>query len=471
MSRISVATIDSPEFINLQPLEISPMMSKCEIKVMYIGQNRNRSFITKEVATEMSKTLRGCPIVGYYSQEKGDFRDHGSRMTIDGDGIHFDCLTVPYGFVAPDAKVWFQNFEDTDEFGNKTVREYLMTTGYLWTKQFKEAQAALEDGGRPHSMELDEETLDGHWAKDPKCNMEFFIVHDAMFSKLCILGQDVEPCFEGSNVTEPNISKTFSKIDDKFTQTLFTMMQELKFALQGGQTMAKVNVNTEVAEIQTQINAPTADFSATQDNPGQNIGNENQNFTENSALGNETNEFKNEDDEKKKQCATNAKKDEDNTDKDPHGKHGDSGDPHNKDTSSNDDEEDKKKDKNYSLLEEKFSLLEQKYSAMEKEYQNLINFKNDVENEKKDDLIKTFYMLSDEDKKEVIENKSKYSLDEIEAKLSVICFRKKVSFEEVKENEGQNNNSVLTYSLNSTTENDVPAWVQACRNTQNKQNN
>ena len=53
----SIATIDAPEFINLQPLDINPLMSSCEIKVLYIGQNRNRSFITKEVASEMAKTL------------------------------------------------------------------------------------------------------------------------------------------------------------------------------------------------------------------------------------------------------------------------------------------------------------------------------------------------------------------------------------------------------------------------------
>ena len=45
----SVATIDSPEFLNLQPLDINPLMSKCEIKVFYIGANRNQTFITEEV--------------------------------------------------------------------------------------------------------------------------------------------------------------------------------------------------------------------------------------------------------------------------------------------------------------------------------------------------------------------------------------------------------------------------------------
>jgi len=43
----SVATIDSPEFLNLQPLDINPLMSKCEIKVLYVGANRNHTFITE----------------------------------------------------------------------------------------------------------------------------------------------------------------------------------------------------------------------------------------------------------------------------------------------------------------------------------------------------------------------------------------------------------------------------------------
>jgi len=37
-------------------------------------------------------------------------------------------------------------------------------------------------------------------------------------------------------------------------------------------------------------------------------------------------------------------------------------------------------------------------------------------------------MLSDEDKKEVIEHKSEFTLDEIKAKLAVICYEKKVNF-------------------------------------------
>ena len=102
----SIATIDSPEFINLQPLDVNPLMSHCEIKVLYIGKNRNQSFITKEVATEMAKTLRGAPIVGYYKESQEDFRDHGEKITLDDEGVHFDCQTCASGATNPYGLVW-----------------------------------------------------------------------------------------------------------------------------------------------------------------------------------------------------------------------------------------------------------------------------------------------------------------------------------------------------------------------------
>ena len=45
----------------------------------------------------------------------------------------------------------------------------------------------------------------------------------------------------------------------------------------------------------------------------------------------------------------------------------------------------------------------------------------------------------------------------------------KIIIENVEQKNEQVSSSVTTYSLNSAVENDVPAWVQACRNTQNKQ--
>ena len=93
---------------------------------------------------------------------------------------------------------------------------------------FEEAKKAIEGEGRPQSMELDDDTLDGKWSTNVNTGVDFFIINDAIFTKLCILGEDVEPCFEGASITAPNVSTHFTKMDDSFTQTLFTMMQDLK---------------------------------------------------------------------------------------------------------------------------------------------------------------------------------------------------------------------------------------------------
>ena len=461
----SFATIDSPEFINLQPLDINPLMSSCEIKVLYIGENRNRSYITKEVATEMSKTLRGAPIVGYYRQDKEDFADHGEKVTIDDQGSKFECRTVPYGFVSPDAKVWFQKFEDVDDLGNTVVREYLMTTGFLWTGQFPECKGAVEGDGKPHSMELDGNSLNGEWSKNINEDMEFFIINDAVFSKLCILGEDVEPCFEGSSITAPKVSSTFN-LDDDFKQTLFSMMQDLKFALEGGQE-TMVLENTEKTLDKTNESVVTEFENVSE---GQ---------SENSDVTAQTEFEKKKEDEKKEEAPADNKESEVPAEKkkedeeykkcekkDYEKKEEEKETPAQAPADEKKDEEKKEEKKfsleEYSALEEKITSLQKEYAELETKYQALVAFKNEVEEEKKDALINSFYMLSDEDKKDVVENKAQYSLEDIEAKLSVICVRKKVNFEL----EDNTTDVATTFSL-SEQQDSLPAWINAVKNTQN----
>lgn len=484
-NRISIATIDSPEFINLQPMDINPLMSKCDIKVLYIGQNRNRSSITKQVATEMSKTLRGCPIVGYYIEKKEDFGDHGDQVIIDGEGIKFNKLTKPYGFVAPNAKVWFQFFEDQDEFGNTCVREYLMTEGYLWTGQFEECKRVLENSN-PQSMELDEKTLKGYWSTDNNKGVDFFIINDAVFSKLCILGDDVEPCFEGANVSAPNLSSQFSK-DDEFTKSLFTMMSELKFALnnsEGGKPMHNEiqneldnNVASTSFENQDNVEAPVTQFDESGE-AGTENSSDSQASAEDGAQEASTEEGEAvvltaseppvndeekalEDDvkkkpeeftkEKDKEEKSETEKSEDNTE-----------DEDKKDFACKEDED--KKDK--FSLEQQLEELQTQFAALQAENAELLAFKQKVEEKEKDDLIASFYMLSDEDKKDVINNKANYSLKEIKAELSMICVDKKVNFN--LENAASVEEAPVTFNLNSHQADTLPAWLKAVEDTRNR---
>lgn len=75
-------------------------------------------------------------------------------------------------------------------------------------------------------------------------------------------------------------------------------------------------------------------------------------------------------------------------------------------------------------------------------------------------MIDSFCMLSDEDKKDVVDNIDTYSLDDIEAKLSIICVRNKVSFNLDDDDEGQKDPTV--YNLNDGQMNEAtPAWIKA----------
>ena len=77
-------------------------------------------------------------------------------------------------------------------------------------------------------------------------------------------------------------------------------------------------------------------------------------------------------------------------------------------------------------------------------------------------------MLSDEDKKDVVENISTYSLDEIEAKLSILCVRNKVNFN-LKTEESEANMS-LNLDTAKTSFDSAPAWVRAAEEVRKQQN-
>lgn len=461
MGRMSVATIDAPEFINVE--SVNPLISKCEIKVLYLGKNRNKSYIDKSAATAIGKTLPGSPIVGYYKKNNQDFSDHGQQIIVDDEGIKINDLTRPYGFVPTNAEVWFQKFIDTDALGNEVVREYLMTVGYLWTGQYEEVQRVYESqDGNPQSMKLHDETLKGHWTKDIKSGTDFFIINDAIIQNLCILGENVEPCFEGADITEQKISSSFSK-NNNFVTTLFSMMQELNELLnneKGGNLMEKENVNVEDT-------TTTTNFSENEDKVDKTDIVENQVITEEFAKASEEEE----DNKDKKESDSEQKQDEeDKKAKDSFAKEKEEEDKakEKENTSKDEEKEDEEPKKKFELLEQQYAELQTNYSSLQVEYNKLLEFKNAIEDEKKDAMINQFYMLSDEDKKDVIDNKSKYSLEDIEAKLSIICVRKKVNFGLDSDKETVEKTAPVTYNLNETVTSNLPAWLKAVEATKLK---
>ena len=440
------------ELINIVPF--NPLISKCQIKVCWVGYqpNRNKSIITKDVAREMANSLPGSPIVGHFNEANGDFEEHNKLIKISGGQIKLEPDTVPYGFVDLNAKVWFQWFQDYDG----VTREYLVTEGWLWTGQFPECARVITEGNN-HSMELSENPnyLDAYWTKDANGNKEFFIINEAIISKLCILGEDFEPCFEGGSIEAPKIE--FS-LEDSFKEQLLSMMTELTNILnEGGAKMVTEKDNIVVEEpaadpapvVETPVveepAAPVADPVV--DEP----------VVDADSVVDPVAEF-----------ADNDKKDDNEEETCPKcGKLLDEC-----ECEKEDDEDEKKKEyvleeiaeyvelqSNYAELETKYNELLSAHETLKNENSALAEFKANADKKEKEALIASFYMLSDELKKNVVDNIDTYSLKDIEAELSILCVRNKVSFD-LEENKDEPINYNLN-DINSSANDNVPEWIKA----------
>ena len=426
------------EFINVTP--INPLISKCQIKVCWVGDepNRNHSIITKDVARQIANSLPGSPIVGYFNEQEQDFEEHNREFEIKDGKIEIKDTTRPYGFVDLNAKVWFARYLDDgiDE------REYLMTEGWLWTGQYPECKRILQDGNN-HSMEFDKDYTTMIRTKGDNRTPHFFIVNEAIISKLCVLGQKYEPCFEGGHITAPTIQFSFS---EGFEEKVFSMMNELKELLNEGGTNAmteEVKVPATEEEVVENAAAPVVE-------PEVPVVEEPVIAEEPAATEEPATDFKVEDEETDKVCPECGKPlDECEC---------------NKDEEVNQYNLDEIPE--YVELLAKYSALEQENSELKAQVEPLVAFKAQIEKKEKENMIASFTMLSDEDKADVVTNIDTYSLDEIEAKLSVICVRNKVSFASL-EDDNKPETEPTTYNLDNQAEDlSVPAWVKAALRTQ-----
>ena len=499
--------LDTPiEFINITPL--NPLISKCQIKVCYVGDkpNRNRSIITKEVAKQMANSLPGCPIVGFYNEEKGDFEEHNRIIDISNGKFEIKDTTRPYGFVDLNAKVWFQKYLDD----GMNEHEYMMTEGWLWTGQYPECQRILAHGNN-QSMELDEGTIDAHWSKDDNGDPKFFIINEAIISKLCTLGEANEPCFEGANIAAPTIQFAF---EDGFKEQLFSMMNELKDLLNKEEKKVFTRYAVEIGDalwtaLYSHVEGIYGIESVCEDGEQKfavltaddkyyrlNFSINEENVVEFAAEVTDLEDYTPSEEPQFDAAAVaeyKAKKDEEKNPpkKDDEGSEGGEeekcpkcGKPksececENEDDDDEDDDKKKGKKEKYNLEEiQEYVELSEKYSALETDYSNaqqriedlesqiatLTEFKNKVDRAEKQKMIDSFSVLSDEEKKDVVENIDTYSLDDIEAKLSIICVRNKVSFNlDDDKNKGKD---PTTFSLNGGLDGDetVPAWIKAIR--------
>lgn len=191
--------------------ELQQGITRGRARVFYKGRNRNRSFISDSVGEQLIKTMKYSPVKGVFDLVK---QDYGSHTKDRSEGR-------AYGFVPDKNNFAWEKHEDEDG----VIRDYACTDVILWTGIYEEANLIP---GSNQSMELDSDSIKGEWRADEDGN-QYYHYTEASFSAMQILGQDVAPCFEGSEF--------FAKTDPSLIAILFGIenaISEFNLQLSGG---------------------------------------------------------------------------------------------------------------------------------------------------------------------------------------------------------------------------------------------
>ena len=200
--------------------KLNPQFSLCDVLVCYHGDNRNMTSLPKKVIENNLYSIYGIPIVGEWiykldGTDEKSWGSHGGRIILDDKGIHFEQTTKPFGFVSKEAADNASWVTVTEKDGH-TQNEYLKLSGcILWTDRYEESKSILDENFG-QSMEI--EFKKGHYRDDHYYEAEEFV-----FSALCILGTDCEPCFEsaciGRHYELDSFKKEFTLMLDEYKKS------------------------------------------------------------------------------------------------------------------------------------------------------------------------------------------------------------------------------------------------------------
>lgn len=116
----------------------------------------------------------------------------------------------------------------------------------------------------------------------------------------------------------------------------------------------------------------------------------------------------------------------------------------------------------FAKLQNDFASLQESFNALQINYNALVEKETARENEAKDVVFAKFAVLGEEVLGDIKANKDKFSVEEIEDKLSAIAFRKGISFSLISEQDG-----VFTPQPQTTPSEDIPAWLKAVEEREN----
>ena len=208
---MNINTFQVSVYGNLTPFEKNPLLSLARVRIFYKGLNRNRTFITDEFAEKLISSLPYTPVSGIW--DENDFTDHGESR--EEGRIYGLVPEIPNG-------AWEKHL---DEDGIE--REYYCCDVVLFTTRYADAAKII---GKPQSMEIYRKSIKGEWMilEGVKC----YRYTDGCFIGLQVLGDDVEPCFEGAAFyTYANSLKEMINILQQYSLNGGKEKMELNFKL------------------------------------------------------------------------------------------------------------------------------------------------------------------------------------------------------------------------------------------------
>lgn len=178
--------------------------TKAKAYILYYGENRNKSKMSKEAVESAMTSLYNIPIVAEWIEKKEDFGTHGGKIILSDEGIEYVQTTKPYGVVPESCNPRWEMVED---------KEYLVADIILWSGRYSELGKTIEEFSN-QSMEIN--VVEGNWSEES----DVYDIQKFEFSALCLLGQEVEPCFENSKVISYSL--------DEFKEEMNEMIKKYK---------------------------------------------------------------------------------------------------------------------------------------------------------------------------------------------------------------------------------------------------
>ena len=200
---------------------------KVKIFIAHTGENLNNTSFSLESLVHLAKSLAHVPIVGCIKEGEEsiyDFSGHEEKITITTDGIDFEYIGVPFGFIPEDHNAHIEI---------RDGKQWLVAEGFLWTK-FNQSIDIFENNNGKKSQSMEIEDVLGYVDDEGVLHIE-----EAIFSALCILGNDVAPAMTGSTIEYFSTKHTFKD---------YVKEMALEFSKRGDDTVDEKEIKTNSEE-------------------------------------------------------------------------------------------------------------------------------------------------------------------------------------------------------------------------------